>query len=190
MSIPVEPKPAKLVIGLILREKSLLEQVAAGLVAAYGDLEMVSAWFDFDFTGYYEKEMGRPLFRRMLVFRDLVGQDQLVRIKRETNLIEDEFADNGRRRVNIDPGLLSFERFVLATGKNYTHRIYLGEGIFADLTLVYQEGGFKPLAWTYPDYGQRRMRDFLEKVRTRYREQVRRRKSISSPGVKGQSKDD
>ena len=172
MSVPRQPHPAKLVIGLLIREKELLEDVAARLVSAYGDLEMVSPWLSFDFSDYYRKEMGSPLFRRMLVFSRLVGQQELVPVKLECNRVEDLFRRNGKRRVNVDPGILTYERFVLATGKNYTHRIYLGKGIFADLTLVYRDGGYQPLQWTYPDYAGEPIRNFLLKVRARYRLQL------------------
>ncbi len=172
MSVPRRPLPAKLVIGLIVHDKLLLEEAAARLVDSFGPLEMASPWYPFDYTGYYAGEMGAPLFRRMLVFKDLVDQDRLVQIKLETNGLEDKFSARGRRRVNIDPGLLTYERFVLATGKNYTHRIYLGKGIFADLTLVYRKGGYQALDWTYPDYAGEPIKAFLEKVRTRYRRQL------------------
>jgi hypothetical protein len=85
-----------------------------------------------------------------------------------TNQIEDHYAHKGRRRVNIDPGYMLRERFVLASGKNFSHRIYIGEGIYADLTLIYQKGSFKKLPWTYPDYSDNGMLKFLEKVRNKY----------------------
>ncbi len=173
MSIARQPLPAKLVVGLIVRDKKLLDAAAADLVDSFGPLEMVSPWYPFDYTAYYAREMGSPLFRRILVFKELVDQERLVQIKLETNRLEGKFSAGSRRRVNIDPGLLTYERFVLATGKNYTHRIYLGKGIFADLTLVYRKGGFQALDWTYPDYAGRQIRTFLEKVRARYRRQLR-----------------
>ena len=74
----------------------------------------------------------------------------------------------GRRRVNLDPGYLLLERFVLASGKNFTHRIYIGQGIYADLTLMFQKGAFRTLPWTYPDYAARDMQSFLTQVRRKY----------------------
>lgn len=97
-----------------------------------------------------------------------MDQDRLADIKHTTNAIEARFAANGRRRVNIDPGYLTMERFVLATGKNFTHRVYLEQGIYADLTLLYQHNDFTPLPWTYPDYAGSEMRHFLLMVRERY----------------------
>ena len=85
-----------------------------------------------------------------------------------TNALETEFSVDQKRRVNIDPGYLVLERFVLATGKNFAHRIYLGRSIYADLTLVYRRGGFQTLPWTYPDYAAETMLKFLDQVRQKY----------------------
>jgi hypothetical protein len=168
MSRPRAPQPAKLIIGLFLHDKALLEDLSDILQARFGAVEMMSEWFDFDFTQYYTAEMGTPLYRRMLVFKELIEQQALAGIKCQTNILEAQFALNGKRRVNIDPGYLLYERFVLATGKNFTHRIYIGEGIYADLTLMYQKGAYRPLPWTYPDYATADMRAFLDRVRQHY----------------------
>lgn len=168
MSLPQTPKPAKLIAGFFLQDRALAADVAKDLQERLGPVDMVSDWLDFDFTSYYEKEMGRPLYRRLLVLKTLVEQTQLVAIKQMTNGLEENYQRQGRRRVNIDPGYLTAERFVLATGKNFTHRIYLGQGIYADLTLIYQKGDFQALPWTYPDYADRRLIDFLSLVRNKY----------------------
>ncbi|MFZ0614421.1 MAG: DUF4416 family protein [Desulfobacterales bacterium] len=164
---------AKLVIGLFMRQRELITPVAGDLAACFGAIDMVSPWFDFAGTHYYETEMGSPLSRRMVVFKDLIRQDELAEIKRQTNAIEGRYGREGRRSVNIDPGYLLRERFVLATGKNFAHRIYIGKGIYADLTLIYRNGGFEPLAWTYPDYAEEALRGYLERVRKKYVEDLR-----------------
>lgn len=168
MSLPKPPKPAKLVIGFFLNDRSLLPQIADELSLLFGPIELASLWLDFDYTSYYTPEMGAPLYRRMLVFQRLVAQDDLASIKCRTNEIELRYAFNGKRRVNIDPGYLLFERFVLASGKNFTHRIYIGNQIYADLTLIYQKGAFQTLPWTYPDYATDEMFSFLGLVRKHY----------------------
>ena len=168
MSTPQAPKPAKLIIGLIMQNRALIEQLTAALCASYGSLDLVSAWMPFDYTTYYEQEMGAHLVRRMLVFKDLIRQEDLPAIKLATNRLEQEYSKDGRRRVNIDPGYLLLERLVLASGKNFSHRIYLDNGIYADLTLIYQHGGFQKLPWTYPDYADQPMLEFLQKVRRKY----------------------
>lgn len=168
MSIPQSPKPAKLVVGLFMKEKSLIVPVVTELVEKIGSIDTVSPWLPFNYTSYYEPEMGSPLFRRVLAFNSLVKQSSLPEIKIITNKIEKKYSKNGKRLVNIDPGYMLHERFVLATGKNYTHRIYIGKGIFADLTLIYQKGSFRKLSWTYPDYTEKNMLTFLEMVRNKY----------------------
>lgn len=168
MSRPQKPKPAKLVIGLFLKEKRLVVPVTKALTEKFGPVEMVSSWFLFDFTTYYEKEMGGPLFRRMLVFKPLIKQGDLSQIKLITNALELEYSKDSKRMVNLDPGYMLRERFVLATCKNYSHRIYIGKRIYADLTLMYSKGQFKILPWTYPDYAEKNMLAYLEKVRNKY----------------------
>jgi hypothetical protein len=168
MSKPREPKPAKLVIGLFMKDRALFEPLVADLVSEFGAMDLVSRWMPFDYTAYYEQEMGTPLFRRLLAFNSLIQQLDLAGIKSATNRLEDQYADNGRRRVNIDPGYLLLERFVLASGKNFSHRIYVGQKIYADLTLIYQGGAYETLPWTYPDYADRPIISFLEQVRAKY----------------------
>ena len=168
MSQPSPPSPAKLVVGIILRDRGLLTPVCDRLVQEFGDIDMVSSWFSFAYTRYYETEMGTGLCRRMTAFKQLIDQDDLARIKHITNALEIAFSKNGGRRVNIDPGYLLRERFVLATGKNFTHRIYVGRQIYADLTLIYQKGRFATLPWTYPDYAADNMQAFLYRVRRKY----------------------
>jgi len=169
MSKPQEPKPAKLVIGLFMKDRALFEPLAGELTIRFGSLDLVSSWMPFDYTVYYQQEMGTPLFRRMLAFKPLIEQMQLADVKLATNRLEQRYAaPGGRRRVNIDPGYLLHERFVLASGKNFSHRIYVGQRIYADLTLIFQRGAFESLPWTYPDYADRPILDFLEQVRAKY----------------------
>ena len=168
MSLPQEPKPGKLVIGIFMKDRLLFETLALDLTTSFGTLDMVSSWLPFNYTTYYKAEMGEPLFRRLLTFKTLIDQGELASIKIATNRLEKSYLQNGRRRVNIDPGYLVHERFVLASGKNFSHRIYIGNRIYADLTLVYQHGSFKELPWTYPDYADEPILSFLELIRDKY----------------------
>jgi len=168
MSLPKAPMPAKLVIGLFMKEKRLIEKITAELIEALGSIDMVSPWFPFDYTDYYEPEMNAPLFRRMLTFKKLIKQSSLADIKNLTNEIESNYSREEKRLVNIDPGYMLKERFVLATGKNFAHRIYIGKKIYADLTLIYTKGDFKKLPWTYPDYTDKNVLSFLIQVRKKY----------------------
>ena len=174
MSAPAPPRPGKLLAGFFLGHQSLAGQLLQRLEGLFGPIDLVSRWFPFDFTAYYTREMGRPLFRRMVAFKRLFEQEQLPDVKHLTNAIEADFTVHGRRMVNIDPGYLLLERLVLATGKNFSHRIYIGRGIYADLTLVYRKGKFEPLPWTFPDYADSRLQDFLYKVREKYAHDLKR----------------
>lgn len=174
MSVIRPPKPAKLVTGVFLKDRGLLEALINELDERLGPIDIISQWFPFDYTSYYEPEMGSPLFRRMLAYKNLIEQADLAGIKNITNDIELKYSKNGKRTVNVDPGYILCERFVLATGKNYTHRIYIGDGIYADLTLIYQKSGFKKLPWTYPDYYNEKMLSYLKAVREKYMVDLKR----------------
>ncbi len=173
MSIPQKPNPAKLVIGFFLKQKDLLDELADDLCSRFGVIDIISAWLPFDYTTYYTEELGTPLFRRMFSFKKLIQQDALANIKLSTNQLEHKYSRNGKRNVNIDPGYLLLERFVLASGKNFSHRIYLAKGVYADLTLMYSKGRFQTLPWTYPDYADRSMLTVLERIRRKYVLEVR-----------------
>jgi hypothetical protein len=168
VSVPQKPLPAKLVTSLFMRDRALFRKAVDRLADKVGSVDMVSPWLPFDETDYYSAEMGFPLFRRLVTFHGLIEQETLAGIKVFTNDIEAFFTEKGSRMVNIDPGYLLAERFVLATGKNFTHRIYLKNGIYADLTLIFQKGHFRALEWTYPDYAGTPIVNFLRTVREKY----------------------
>jgi hypothetical protein len=168
------PKPVKLIMSLISSDDRLLHQVIQTLGERYGEVDFTSDILPFDFTDYYTEEMGKGLFRRLITFSPLIPREQLVRIKQETNEIEEQFALEGKRRVNIDPGYICAEHLILATTTGYTHRPYLGEGIHADLTLIYRQGQFRPLDWTYPDYASSQVREILQRVRKQYVQELQR----------------
>lgn len=178
MSIPQAPQKAKLVMAVIINGKENFDELLTLLAQKFGDTELLSPWYDFDFTTYYEPEMGGPLYRRFIVYKDLINQETLPDIKLYTNRIEDSFLNvDGKRRVNLDPGYLTLERFILATGKNFTHRVYLRDGIFADLTLLYTKGAFQVLPWTFPDYATETIREFLAQVRGLYYQELKLKKA-------------
>ena len=182
MSLPRPPAPAKLVIGILLKERAVFAELARRLCTRFGPPDLISPWIPFGYTSYYEKEMGAPLVRRVLAFSGLIVQDGLAEIKLTTNALEEEYRAAEGRRVNIDPGYLLLERFVLATGKNFSHRIYIGAGIYADLTLLFRRGGFQPLPWTYPDYADRPLSDFLLRVRRRYAAELKTMPGVAEKG--------
>lgn len=182
MSKPAPPDPVKLFAGAFSADKEMLDHVIERLIACFGHVDWRSPPMMFDRTRYYEKEMGWPLHRRFIAFERLISPESLVDVKLETNKIEAAHTDSGRRIVNIDPGYLSAERLVLATGKNYVHRIYLGRGIYADLTLVFSRGGFKPLNWTYPDYADPELIGLFKELRTQYMARLRACRALGFAG--------
>jgi hypothetical protein len=168
LSKPKEPLPAKLGIGLIYNEKTAARSVWPTIEKTWGTIDFLSEVRSFDYTDYYEEEMGQLLYRRWAFFRELIPQDRLADIKWQALEIEKQWAVNEKRRLNLDPGLITAERLVLATGKNFSHRIYLGKGIFADLTLIFVKGTYQPLAWTYPDYKDEWAIGMFNKIREKY----------------------
>jgi hypothetical protein len=174
MSIPNDSENVKLISSLFSPDQELIDQAIDEMELLFGPTDWISPWLFFDRTRYYEKEMGWPLHRRFISFRDLIRPQDIVRIKLATNSIEKKYAkEDGKRKINIDPGYVSLERLVLATGKNYIHRIYLSDGIFADLTLTFRGQSYKPLEWTYRDYGDPVTIGYFNEVRARYKGQIR-----------------
>lgn len=162
------PSPqAKVVMSALLSDAGLEGELIRALEVELGGVDLVSERLPFDHTRYYEREMGSALHRRIISFRDLVAADSLVEVKLKAQALEVCFAGScGRRRVNLDPGILGLNNFVLATHKGYAHRIYLGRGVYADLALIYHKGGFHPLEWTYPDYASATMLNLLDQIRS------------------------
>lgn len=178
MSQPHEPDPVKLISSLFSPDKDLIDTVIGEMAKIFGSVDWISPELLFDRTKYYAREMGWPLHRRFISFSQLAPADHLVEIKLKTNEVEQQHIREGNRLVNIDPGYISPERLILATGKNYVHRVYLKKGIYADLTLLFQRGSFGPLKWTYPDYAAPEIIGFFNEIRERYMEQMREIKRI------------
>lgn len=169
MSVPRVPDPAMLVISVLASGEEA--QVGARREASQelGPISEKIGPLTFGFTSYYDAELGSGLCRWLWVFADLVDRGALGRIKILTNRCEQSYMREGKRTVNLDPGLVTLGNFVLATGKDNAHRIYLGEGIFADLTLIFRAGSYRPLEWTYPDYADAELIGILNGLREKYK---------------------
>ena len=165
------PHPGKLVIGLIYRESAIKERALAALKKRYGGIDYCSQELDFIYTDYYYPEFGKPLQRLFISFGPLIPEDTLPAIKRHTNALEKRFSRNGKRLINIDPGMLTLGKLILATTKDNAHRIYLGKGIFAEVTLYFKRDSFTPWQWTYPDYQSKEYISIFNAIRTLYYEQ-------------------
>lgn len=163
----------KLIMSLLSACPELLHEALRALAEQYGEIEYMSVLMHFDWTDYYDTEMGTPLQRRFIAFASLIRPEFLPDVKGITNCIEERFMEEGKRKVNIDPGYISRPHLILATGKGYAHRPYLRDGVYADLTLIYRGKTFTPLPWTYPDYAEEKLIGMFNKIRERYLEQLR-----------------
>jgi hypothetical protein len=179
MAEPHPPDPALLVVAAFSRHDAALFWASKRLQAAYGPLERTSPPFDFHQTAYYEATMGPQLHKQFFAFQTLIEPELLPTIKLATNALENELAASGQfaepRPLNLDPGLILLGKFVLATTKDQQHRLYLRDGIFAEVTLRYQDKAFEPWPWTYADYHEEAVRAFLKECREDYRRRLRER---------------
>lgn len=160
-----EPEQAKLFAGIIAASQAEADKAVEELKKSCGKVDLKSPAIDFKFTDYYSAEMGRELIRFWVSFENLIDPAVVARVKRESNRIESLFGQPGKRRVNIDPGYITPAKVVLASSKDYSHRIYLGEGIYAEVTLIYRHKVFTALEWTYPDYQSKPAHEFFLEAR-------------------------
>lgn len=164
--------PVRFFASIMLNDNALLAKAETKLIDLLGTIEEVTPVTVFSYSDYYRQEMG-DLSRCFACFSPVKPRESLVDIKLGTNAIEEEMSASGRRRVNIDPGYVALEHIVLATTKGYSHRLYLGRGIYGDLTLMFHNGGYRALEWTYPDYGSEETTRMFNRWRQQYKEQLR-----------------
>ena len=173
------PQKVKPFIGLLISNASQLEKYKIALELYFGPSDIQSCVMPFSHTSYYDAEMGDKILRLWMSFSQLQDPENLANWKVRSNHLEDKWAleCSGKRlrQVNIDPGYLSDSKIVLASTKNFSHRIYLSSGIYAEVTLSYRKNkGWKFFEWTYPDYKENLALDFFTRIRNIYRQQSRR----------------
>ena len=168
-----QPPPVKLMCSIFTADEMLLAVARDALTSQWGPLDYQSEWLPFNHTTYYAREFGENLLRQIVAFANLIPREQLAAVKRATNELETTWAAQDRRRVNLDPGYISLDKLVLATTKDYSHRIYIGQGIYAEVTLKYRHGSFQPWEWTYPDYASPRYCEMFAAIRQRYLAQMK-----------------
>ena len=174
MSKPKPPQPVKLIASIITGKPELIDAVCGRLEELYGPIDYRSDRLVFDYTDYYEAEIGPGLFRHIIAFGDLIAPESLPGIKLFANDLEVACArPDGARLVNVDPGYITLHHLILATCKNFAHRPYLRDGVFADLTLLYKGGTFTALAWTFPDYRSPELIALLKGIRDSYYQQTK-----------------
>jgi hypothetical protein len=166
-------QPVKLIASLLSGNLALLVEAKAELGRVFGPTDFESRLLRFDHTDYYTPEFGPDLQRQIVTFAQLLAPSDLPAIKRQTNDMEWSMARGERRQVNIDPGYLSLGKMVLASTKDHAHRLYLGEGIYGEVTLTYQRGRFRPWPWTYPDYASELYCAMFSEIREAYKAQLR-----------------
>ena len=175
-----KPEPVKLIIGVLAANAQYLKTAIESLESVFGESELASETWLFDKTDYYKVEMGPLILRQFISFKRLISQRSLAKIKRRTNKIEKKLTQTVGsefpRPVNLDPGFIAPSKFVLATTKNYSHRIYIGKKIYAEVTLIFHKGNWEALPYTYPDYREQTYFKFFDEVRKCLLDQL-----ISSP---------
>ncbi len=174
-----EPKPfsqVKLVCGIIASQEPYFKRAEERLVKLFGSVDKASPLFEFDFTDYYQDQMGKNLKRKFLSFAHLIAPERLSEIKLQTNDLEEEIRKEFRaiqRIVNLDPGYLTPSALVMATAKDFAHRIPLHDGIYAHLELLFSKKEVRVLSWTYPDYKTEGYQKFFMEIRQIYLSQLR-----------------
>lgn len=172
MGRPTVPDPVRPILGMLARGPDVFDAALARVVGRWGQPDMVSDDLEFSFTDYYASEMGPELKRRFYSFPVQMDPAELAEVKLWTDRIEQDLARESPhdfpRVVNLDPGYLNDSKLVLASTKDHSHRIYLAEGVYAEITLTFRQGAWRPMAWTYPDYRTEAYRRFFEEARARY----------------------
>jgi len=172
-----EPHPVKLIIGILATDRQCLNDAIEAVTDKFGKADFTSDIWPFDQTGYYKNQTGESILRQFISVDRLIEQGHLAEIKLKTNKLEQKLAAKLKvplpRPINLDPGIIEPSKLILATTKNYSHRIYIGRKIYAEVTLIFDKGLWQPLPYTYPDYTQQCYFDFFNRVRTRLLEQLK-----------------
>lgn len=172
MAQPSEPKPVKLFFAILFSDEEKLQKAIHMLSQNFGEMDHTSPVFEFSETNYYRDEMGEKIQRIFLSARRLIMPDEIVDAKKRTYWIENSLSVEGKRRVNIDPGYIDYNKVVLATHKGGGCKVYLREGVWADIMLRYEKGTFKSFPWTFPDFSKGTYFDVLLAMRRIYKEQL------------------
>lgn len=172
------PIPGKLIVGILACNDEVIH-VATGLLEdKFGEIDLQSPIYQFDHTDYYRHQTGTNIRRKFVTFRKLFDPGKLAEMKYQTVLLEKQLAAELHygvpRPVNLDPGILEPSKLVLASTKNFAHRIYIGMNIYAEVTLTYNKGTWESYPFTFPDYKSGLYNDFLNVSRETLVDQLRR----------------
>jgi len=166
-------EPVKLFVAILWAPSAPLQAAVEDLAVSWGEIDFAGPDHPFDITDYYELEMGKGLCRRLVSFLRLAPPDALVAAKHLCNAVEDRLAEPGGRLVNLDVGYLDHNKVVLGSFKGAGQKIYLNDGVWADLVARYRGGRYAPFEWTFPDFRDGRYDQELLKIRQAYLRQLR-----------------
>ncbi len=172
---PLPPPLTKLFCGVLFTEENLLEKARQFMVEKFGEIDFESERFTFAVSEYYKPEMGWPIFRLFWSFEKLIDPSKLAQIKLDCNELENKIAVGGKRKVNLDPGYMDYDKIVLASAKYNWQKIYLDKGIYADPTLRYEKGHFHPFPWSFPDFKDGQYEKVFLRIREIYKMQRKRK---------------
>jgi hypothetical protein len=179
-----EPKPVKLIVGILASDERCLAAARDAVLAAFGRADFVSEAWPFTQTDYYTDELGPQVLRQFVSIEELVQPGDLAEIKHRTNAIEQQLAaalaTPYPRPVNLDPGVIEPSKLILASTKNFAHRIYIGRKMYAEVTLVFDKGQWRVLPYTFPDYYRPEYHEFFSTVRSRLVQQLRQIRNPTS----------
>jgi hypothetical protein len=182
-----EPSPVKLIVGILASDERCLTAAREVVLASFGEADFVSEAWTFDQTSYYAEQIGPEVLRQFVSIRELVHPGVLAEVKHRTNAIEQELARTLAmpypRPVNLDPGMIEPSKLILASTKNFAHRIYIGRQMYAEVTLVFDKGQWRTLPYTFPDYYRPEYHEFLSLARARLVEQLRQQSRNSKPEI-------
>ena len=164
MAEPKKTTKAKLLMGIMYADEEICKRALSKLPARFGEFEQ-GPTINFDFTDYYEQETGKNLKKTYVTFKQMINREELPKIKLFTNKLEQEFLQDKNRNINIDPGYVTEHQVVLASAKKHPHRIYLADGIYGQLVLVFCRNEWMPVEKTFPDYKTKEVQQFLKNVR-------------------------
>jgi hypothetical protein len=170
------PTPVKLFIGMLSNDISLFEQISHKLKVIYGPSDLLSPVWKWDHSDYYKKEMGTGLKRQFIFFKELIDPGSIAEIKLKTIELEKQLLnEKGGRRINLDPGYLDAAKLVLVSTKDFSHRIYLGQGIYGEVTLYYSGKTYQTLPYTFPDFRTDDYQHIFKQARLNYKKNLENR---------------
>ncbi|MCP4050468.1 MAG: DUF4416 family protein [bacterium] len=164
-----------LFIGLLYKKDYIFESSIKKIKHLFGKIKYISDPFLFSHTKYYKNEMGDNLVKRFISIDSLWEPACIYKAKIWTNDIENQHLSKGKRLINIDPGSLSLYNIILLTTKNYSHRFPLNQGIYGEISMIYDKTDkeYKPMPWTYPDYKTTEYQSTFKKIREFYKDRVK-----------------